>query len=150
MSPLARVLVAKIAMTVGAWCVPLLLFPAGWLAGLGFDVPQPMIFLRLLGMAYLALCLGYAFGLVEERNGRDPEPVVWVGILSNGGACLMLIGAAALGSWAAWGPVARGFMWASLLGTGTITLGLLRYGVFREGAGGVARSGIDSSTASGH
>ncbi len=60
MRDLDFVLRAKIALTVVAWCIPLLLFPASLLARLGFPIPTPDVFVRLLGMAYLAL--GYGFG----------------------------------------------------------------------------------------
>ncbi len=125
---LSHVLVAKIALTVAAWCVPLFLFSASWLEGLGFPVPKPEIFLRLLGMAYTALVVGYAFGLHAARRGEYPHGVVWVGIVSNGGACAMLCAAAIVGVWSEWGVLARVVMWGSLVGTGGITAGLVAFG----------------------
>lgn len=132
MNSLESVLLAKIALTVAAWCVPLLLLPASLLEAMGFPVPEPRLFLRLLGMAYTALVVGYAFGLRSVRRGEYPEGVVWVGIVSNGGACLILLLAAALGTWSAWGGFAQVVMWGSLLGTGGITAGLVRFGLLRE------------------
>ena len=58
---------------------------------MGFP-PQPgYMFVRLLGCAYLALCVGYALGLRASLNGvRAPGPI-WAGIVSNGGACGILV-----------------------------------------------------------
>jgi hypothetical protein len=129
---LSRLLALKIALTLAVWCVPLLLFPPGWLAALGFPLPEPLLFLRLLGMAYLALVLGYAFGLGAARRGTYPAAVVWVGIVSNGGACLLLALAALAGTWASWGAIAPALMWASLFGTGAIAAGLVWLGPMRR------------------
>ena len=127
------VLQAKIALTLVAWCVPLLLFPASLFERLGFPTPSPAVFLRLLGMAYLALVLGYALGLRQLRGGSYPAATVWVGVLSNGGACALLTLHALLGAWSEWGAFARLFMGGSLVGTGAITAGLLVFGPWGRG-----------------
>ena len=132
MSNLSKVLVAKIALTVVAWCVPLLLLPASRLRWLGFPVPEPQGFLRLLGMAYTALVVGYAFGLRDSLRGIYPMAAVWMGIASNGGAFLVLTIAAVLGVWASWGTFAQLVMWGSIVGTGGITLGLVAFGPCRS------------------
>lgn len=136
MRALSAILIAKIVLTISVWCVPLLLFPANWLAALGFPVPEPLLFLRLLGMAYAALVLGYAFGLRAALRGEYPADVVWVGIVSNGGACLLLAIAAVAGTWSAWGAIAQVSMWASLVGTAAITVGLAWFGPLRRDAPG--------------
>jgi hypothetical protein len=128
MSHLSKVLAAKIVLTVLVWCIPLLLFPASVLRWLGFEVPEPPLFLRLLGMAYSALVIGYGFGLRESLRGVYPAASVWVGMVSNGGACLLLVIAAIQGAWAHWGVIAQSVMWGSLVGTGLITAGLIRFG----------------------
>jgi len=128
MSTLSKILAAKIVLTVAVWCIPLLLFPAEWLRRLGFPVPEPQLFLRLLGMAYTALVVGYCFGLKASNRGEYPAGVVWVGIVSNGGAFMLLAIAAVLGAWAAWGTIAQTIMWGSLLGTGAIAAGLAWFG----------------------
>jgi hypothetical protein len=132
MSSLTRILAIKITLTVAVWCIPLLLFPTSLLQTLGFPVPEPQIFLRLLGMAYTALVVGYGFGLRASSRGSYPAGVVWVGIVSNGGACLLLAMAAALGVWESWGAIARAIMWSSLLGTGAIAAGLVVFGPCRS------------------
>ncbi len=80
-------------------------------------------------MAYTALLVGYGFGLKVALRGGYPEGVVWVGIVSNAGACLLLGIAAGFGIWESWGEMAQTIMWVSLLGTGVIAAGLVRFGV---------------------
>ena len=133
MPGLKVVLEAKIALTVLAWCIPLLLFPSSLLERLGFPSPSPEVFVRLLGMAYSALVLGYWFGLQQVRQGAYPMATVWVGILSNGGACALLVGHAATGAWSTWGGFAQASMWLSLIGTGSITAGLVFFGPLGAG-----------------
>lgn len=128
MSNLSKILVAKIAMTVLVWCIPLLLFPVNLLQVLGFVVPEPHLFLRLLGMAYVSLVVGYAFALQSSLRGEYPRPGVWVGIVSNGGAFILLLVGAANAAWASWGIFAQVVMWLSLAGTGAITAGLSVFG----------------------
>jgi hypothetical protein len=132
MKGLTRVLVAKIVLTLIVWCVPLLAFPASVLAWIGFPVPEPQLFLRLLGVSYTALVVGYAFGLGSLLRGSYPAGVVWVGIVSNGGAFAVLATAAWLGVWDAWGIGAQGVMFGSLVGTGAITAGLIAFGPCRS------------------
>ena len=127
MRNLSRVLILKIVVTV-AWFVPLLLFPIPLLKEMGFPTCPSNIFLRLLGMAYGALLVGYAFGLVATRHGRYPHSTVWTGIVSNGGAFLLLSIGAFQGAWTAWELCARIIMWASLAATGLITAGLIAFG----------------------
>lgn len=132
MRALTAVLTAKIILTILLWVVPLLFFPAAWLRRLGFPVPEPPLFLQLLGMAYLALVVGYAFGWRSARRGIYPADAVWAGIVSNGGAFLLLAIAAVSGVWASWGGPARVAMWSSLVATGAITVGLLAFGPLRD------------------
>lgn len=129
MKALSRIFIIKIVLTTLIWCIPLLLFPAAWLKWLGFPVPEPQLFLRLLGMAYVALVLGYGFGLHDTLRHQYPETIIWVGVVSNGGACLLLAMAALTQAWHGWGTMAQAIMWGSLLGTGAISLGLVWFGL---------------------
>lgn len=79
-------------------------------------------------MAYTALIVGYIFGLRNAMTGIYPAEVVWVGIVSNGGACLLLTIAAIQGVWCSWSGLAQGYMWGSLIATGAITTGLIVFG----------------------
>lgn len=129
MTALARVYVFKIGATVLFWCVPLLLFPATLLEQVGLPEQPTLLFLRMLGWAYLALCVGYAFGLSAALRGERLAGPVWVGIVSNGGACLLLLGYGLAGTWSAWGGFVQLLLWSSALVTAAITLGLVLYGV---------------------
>jgi hypothetical protein len=57
---------------------------------LGFPKHEPPVFIKLLGMAFTALWVGYVCGLREIENGRYPALSVSLGIVSNGGAALLL------------------------------------------------------------
>ncbi|MGH8104866.1 MAG: hypothetical protein ACREO1_14160 [Arenimonas sp.] len=129
MKALSRILIVKIVLTSLVWCIPLLFFPVAWLKMLGFPVPEPALFLRLLGMAYLALVIGYGFGLRDALRNTYPHAVICVGVLSNGGACVLLAIAAASHVWDDWGMIAKTIMRGSLFGTAAITLGLVWFGL---------------------
>ena len=129
MNPLSLVLIGKIALTI-ALCILLLLFPTSLLKSLGLKVPEPILFFRLLGIAYAALFVGYVFGLQTSLRGGYPAAIVWVGIVSNGGAFLYLVLNAVSGTWASWGIYARAAMWILLVATGVITAGLITFGVW--------------------
>lgn len=128
MSMLATIFLAKIALTIVLWTIPPLLFPTSWLCMLGFPVVQPSIFLRLLGMAYFSLAVGYFLGWRSLQQGDYPFSTVLMGIVSNGGAFFLLAIAALQSVWKEWGDLARATMWASLMGTGLITFGLILFG----------------------
>ena len=95
---LRAVLAAKIALTLAAWALPLLLLPASALAALIGLAPEPPLTARLLGLAYLALVVAYAGGLRAAGEGRVPWAVIGVGVLSNGGAAVLLTASPAAGS----------------------------------------------------
>lgn len=131
---LAAVFVFKIGATMLFWCLPLIAFPAAMLEAAGLP-PQPgYMFLRLLGWAYLALCLGYAFGLDAALHGRRAMGPIWVGIISNGGACAYLLYYGVTGAWSDWGGWMQFVLWASVPATAAITAGLYYFGVREETA----------------
>ena len=59
--------------------------------GLGIPAPQPILFIRLLGAAYLALIVGYIFGFNDLNQGKNIQDVIWVAIISNGMASIILL-----------------------------------------------------------
>lgn len=128
MKNLSRALILKIGITVFFWFIPLLFFPVSWLKSIGLPDLGPPIFIRLLGMAYGALLVGYVFGLIEGLNGRYPRQAVWAGIVSNGGAFLLLSMGAYRHVWATWEGWAPTFMWGSLGATGLISAALIAFG----------------------
>ncbi|AVP97726.1 hypothetical protein C7S18_11180 [Ahniella affigens] len=130
MTALARVFVVKIAATVLFWCVPLLLFPTDVLVRLG--IPEPgslLLFVRLLGWAYLALCVGYGFGLAAALKGQRAMGSIAAGIVSNGGASLYLCYFGLSGAWSDWGGIMPWLLWASAAVTGLLAVLLYWFGV---------------------
>ncbi|MEM9731487.1 MAG: hypothetical protein AAF997_23130 [Myxococcota bacterium] len=88
---LSWVLRFKVGFTLAVWAIPMLLLPASMLEAVVGFVPEPMLWVRLLGWAYLALCVGYLDGLRIAQRGMFPRGVVLMGIVSNGGAAVLLL-----------------------------------------------------------
>lgn len=129
MNNLSKVFVFKISATVLFWSVPLILFPHTLLEAAGFPSQASYMFVRMLGWAYLALCVGYGFGLKAALDGRRAAGPIWVGIVSNGGACIYLATYGFSGAWAGWGGMVQFVAWSSMVATATITVGLYVFGV---------------------
>jgi hypothetical protein len=117
-------LLLKIFLTL-FWALIPLLFPLSWFESLGVPAPEPELFLRLLGAAYLALLVGYLLGAVDFWNGRRIRSTLWVGIVSNGLACLLIFLFGLTGALSDWGQPARDIMWISAMFAGQITALLL-------------------------
>jgi hypothetical protein len=134
MNALSLVLTFKIAATVLFWCVPLLLLPSSILIELGFPAQSnDLMFVRMLGWAYLALCIGYAFGLKFSLLGKRALGPIWVGIVSNGGACVLLLLFGLSASWNDMASFVQFIFWSSAATTAAITVGLWIWGVKGEG-----------------
>lgn len=134
MNALSLVLTFKIAATILFWCVPLLLLPSSMLIELGFLAQSnDLMFARMLGWAYLALCIGYAFGLKASLLGKRALGPIWVGIVSNGGACVLLLLFGLSSSWNDLSSMVQFIFWSSALATAAITVGLWIWGVKGEG-----------------
>jgi hypothetical protein len=128
-SRLSLVFVFKISATVAFWCIPLIVFPASLLQAIGLPAQPSYLFLRLLGWSYLALCVGYAFGLQASLRGERAAGPIWMGILSNAGACAVLGYFGASGAWAAWGGFLQFVLWSSVVASAAIAAGLYWFGV---------------------
>lgn len=129
MNDLSRVFVFKILATVVFWCFPLILLPPVALETLGFPKQESYIFVRLLGWAYLSLCVGYYHGLLASLDNRRSIGPIHVGIVSNGGASALLLWYGFHDAWSSWGAFARLVMWSSAAVTALITVGLYIHGV---------------------
>ncbi len=116
MQGLKNLLKVKIAGTLVFWCIPLLALPSSMFVQLGFPPPEPLLFVRLLGAAYLTLLMGYYFGLRTLAAGTSPLPAIVTGIASNGLAFVILAFFGMTGGWSAWGTGAQVFMWLSTAG----------------------------------
>ncbi|GAW41452.1 hypothetical protein SH203_01858 [Brevundimonas sp. SH203] len=95
MSFLAIVLAVKILVTAVFMAIPFLTFPAKRLAERIGVTGGGGVFFRLYGVALTALLAGYgsAFPLLAKQE--FPWGVVVMGIISNGGAAAILLGAGA-------------------------------------------------------
>ena len=129
MNNLSKVFIVKITATALFWCLPLILLPVSLLEAYGFPKQNTYMFVRMLGWAYLALCVGYGFGLRSSLQGKRALGPIWVGIVSNGGAFLILCYYGLEGSWASWSGLVQLIGWASVLATFSIALGLFIFGV---------------------
>lgn len=133
MNHLSKIFVVKIAATVICWCVPLILFPATVLEAIGMPQQSTYLFVRLLGWAYLALCVGYGFGLQASLRGARAIGPIRVGIVSNGAACAVLLYYGVSGEWQGWGAALQVLLWASVLVTAAIAAGLYVFGILGKG-----------------
>jgi hypothetical protein len=121
---LKHVILAKIAITLVVWCTPLLAFPPSWFRCLDVPPPDPIVFARLVGMAYLALVVMYLHGWREARAGRRDVVAVRAGLVSNGGAALLVTYYGLDGAWDGRGNLGA-CMWVSAALAAGITVGLL-------------------------
>jgi hypothetical protein len=90
MSWLSWLLVIKIVITTISVAVPFMLFPPTWLkqkTGISAD----SLLIRLYGVAITALLVGYGFGIPTANSGQFPRGVVYMGLVSNIGAALLLL-----------------------------------------------------------
>lgn len=90
MSFLALLLIVKIAVTLVLVVVPLILAAPDWITRFSGLKGDTALF-RLYGMALLALLVGYAMALWGHWQGDDVVWVVPMGMVSNGGAALILL-----------------------------------------------------------
>lgn len=118
-----RVLAAKILLTAALWAGPALLFPTPWFPLVG--VPEPplaqLVFVRLLGAAYLALITGYA--LAWRTPARHPGAIL-VGIVSNGLAALVILSVGSAGGFATWTALGALYIWGSALVAASLAVAL--------------------------
>jgi len=128
MRALTWLFIVKIAGTLLLWCLPLLLLPAPAFAALGMPAPEPLLFARLLGGAYLALLAGYATGIAAIGRGDAPRGQLTTAVASNGIAFLVLAAHGVQGAWSGWGAGAQAFMWLS---TGGALLLAAAFGWYR-------------------
>lgn len=87
---ISLILAAKIAVTAPLMAAPLLLLSEERLNAL-FAVNGGGRVFRLYGVALSALLVGYASAFWTIAEGRFPWGIVAMGVVSNGGAALMLV-----------------------------------------------------------
>jgi len=125
--PVRRVLAVKIVATLTLWAFPALLLPPEWFATLG--IPEPslalIVFVRLLGAAYLALVSGY---LLAWRAPAKHPGAILVGIVSNGLAAMVILSVGAQGGFVSWSTLGALYIWGSGLLTATLAVALWHTG----------------------
>lgn len=111
---LRKTLLFKIIVTALFWAAPLSFLPPSFFRFMGIPYQGTYLFIRLLGVAYWGLVAGYAWGLSQERKGADTDGVTIMGLVSNGGALVVLLGYFLPGRFAAWGILAQIYLMASM------------------------------------
>ncbi len=81
----------KIIVTAIAVCLPFLAFSQQILSSSLQISTQSALLFRLYGVAILALLVCYSFGLQQALLGEFPWAIVATGVVSNGGASVLLI-----------------------------------------------------------
>lgn len=130
------VLLIKIIVTFGLWALPFLL-PDPILDYLtehllGISALQPKVFIHLLGATFLALVVGYISAFFRINKGKDVKQIIWVGVVSNGLACAILLLYGFGGAYQSWSTSGQIVMWGSAIATGLITLGLIVTGGLKD------------------
>jgi hypothetical protein len=95
MSFLTLLLFTKIALTAVAVLIPLLIAPGAWLSKVFGGRGGPVVVYRLYGVAIAALLVGYGFGVRPAMAGIFPMAAVTMGMVSNAGAVVILLGSKA-------------------------------------------------------
>jgi len=121
---LRRVLATKILVTLALWAAPALLLspPSFPVFGLPEPPPGQLIFIRLLGAAYVALVVGYA--LAWRAPARHPGTIL-VGVVSNGLATIVIVREGIAGAFADWTTLGAIYIWGSALVTAGLTAALI-------------------------
>lgn len=110
----------KIAFTVLVVAIPFVLLPSDRLTDvMGSEITNPTIY-RLYGVATVALLVGYGFAIPAAQSGSFPTGPVAMGIVSNGGASVLL--------WAT-GPGGTSFVLTSVF---TLIAALLVFSLFQR------------------
>ena len=118
-----RVLGVKIVATVALWAAPALLLPAEWFPIVGIPEPGPahLVFVRLLGAAYVALIVSYV--LAWRAPARHPGAIL-SGIVSNGLAALVIFRVGAGGGFVSWSTLGACYIWGSAAAAGALATAL--------------------------
>ena len=127
MKELRRLLINKIGVTAMGLCIPLILFPRSFFAD--FDVSADgMLFVRLLGVAYAALCVGYYGGIQLLEDQQAVRYVIYMGLVSNGFAGLIFLIYGVTGRWTSYAIGMQIYLWLLVAGAFYMTFRLFYLG----------------------
>lgn len=121
---LKTVLQIKIAITLFAWAIPFCLLPHNWFSFFG-PVPHPILFVRLLGVAYFALVVAYGWGVLKLTRNESITGILLMGFVSNAGASLVIIIYHITTGWSGWTIWGQAYIWFSLVATTAIAFSLI-------------------------
>ena len=127
MKEIKRLLINKIGVTALGLCVPLIFFPQSFFADFNVSA-DAMLFVRLLGIAYAALCVGYYGGLQLLENRSALQYVIYMGLVSNGFAGLVFLFYGVTGRWASYEIGLQIYLWLLVVGAFYMTLRLFYLG----------------------
>jgi len=100
----------KIIFTFFIWSLPLLLFWPNLFVCLGFPLPVPMLFVKLLGVTFFALGINYIFALQQAYQGEIYKPTLIVGFISNFMASVFIFYYEFVGTYTLWENFAKIFI----------------------------------------
>ena len=83
---------------------------------------ETIVFVRLLGAAYVALLVGYA--IAWQQPARHAAMIL-VGATSNGLASVVILAAGVHGAFATWGLLGSLYIWGSALAAAAIAASLI-------------------------
>lgn len=118
-----------IVVTFLGWSVPMLFLPHALMVRYRLPIAEPILFIRLLGGAYLALTMVYVFGLIRAYRGEDIIEIVIIGMISNGLAAATIWRYALRGLYNEWSRPTQWFIYFSGAVTTALALALLGVGV---------------------
>ena len=102
-----------IVATIGCFCVPMLFLSRPLLRKLRIPVSEPVLYVRLLGAASLALCLHYFLGALRVQHGRDASDVVVIGLVHCGMSAALIWRYALHGHYRRWPRITQVYIYAT-------------------------------------
>ena len=117
-----------LVVTLFGGTIPVLFLPHALLVRYRLPVAEPVLFLRLMGAAFLGLSTMYAFGLARAYRGEDATDVMVIGIVTDGMASAIIWRYALGGMLDQWPSPTRSILYAAAAGLTALSLGLLAAG----------------------
>lgn len=129
---LAALLWILIAVTICCWCVPLLFLSRTLLRKIHIPVTEPILFVRLLGVASLALCIQYVLEVLRVQRGYHPTHVGLVALIHCGMSAAIIWRYALHGQYARWPRITRIYVYTAGAVMTVLALALLFVGLWDD------------------